>query len=192
VPNLASVYVCLDSLLLSVVRFFGTRSGLKIRDSEKWANEPWRCPRDLPKLAGKLLRKNWTSAGNRASLAPLRERQKHSRGPAPPAPSLVRGFGGGGASRFNPTRDPNHVSQEAIIKQVPPGGLKAGSGACDAPTQTGRDHRVRNGGNQPHSVRGFLAGIVRKKLALSLLSEKPGEERVYRIVAKDVAPKRKG
>jgi hypothetical protein len=32
---------------------------------------------------------------------------------------------------------------------------------------------------------------VRKKLGLTLLSEKPGEERVYRIMAKHVAPKRK-
>jgi Protein of unknown function (DUF3489) len=34
---------------------------------------------------------------------------------------------------------------------------------------------------QQHSVRGFLAGVVRKKLRLNLVSEQTDEGRVYRI-----------
>ena len=39
-------------------------------------------------------------------------------------------------------------------------------------------------GWQQHSVRGFLAGVVRRKLGLTLASEKADGGRVYRIIGK--------
>ena len=42
---------------------------------------------------------------------------------------------------------------------------------------------TRSTGWQPHTVRAFMAAVVRKKLGLRLASEKTDGERVYRIVA---------
>ena len=46
---------------------------------------------------------------------------------------------------------------------------------------------MQSTGWQPHSVRGFLAAIVRKKLGLKLVSEKTDGPRVYRIADRNDA-----
>ena len=40
---------------------------------------------------------------------------------------------------------------------------------------------------QQHSVRGFFAGVVKKKLKLKLVSKKIGDQRVYWIAKSGVA-----
>ena len=142
-----------------------------------------KCPERTGLLLG--TERHWSHCG---------ERQKLSRDPAPPASSLVRGFGGGGAKgRFNPTRDPNHVSQEAAIKQGCRTKLKQAQVLAMLHSKQGATIATitEATGWQPHSVLGFLTAVVRKKLGQTLVSEKTGEERVYRVVASDIPPKRK-
>jgi hypothetical protein len=45
---------------------------------------------------------------------------------------------------------------------------------------------------QQHSVRGFLAGVVRKKLGLNLVSEQTDKGRVYRIKDGKASPAASG
>jgi hypothetical protein len=52
--------------------------------------------------------------------------------------------------------------------------LRAPAGASIAAIMTSTEW-------QQHSVRGFLAGVVRKKLGLNLVSEQTDKGRVYRI-----------
>ena|SRR4029077_19879981 len=43
-------------------------------------------------------------------------------------------------------------------------------------------------GWQQHSVRGFLAGVVRKRLGLNLISERGKSGRIYRIINDKASP----
>jgi hypothetical protein len=50
-----------------------------------------------------------------------------------------------------------------------------------APSGASIDTMVHATGWQPHSVRGFLAGVIRKKLGLNLVSAAAESGRIYQI-----------
>jgi hypothetical protein len=69
-------------------------------------------------------------------------------------------------------RQPRAYSKQARVLAL----LRGPNGASIATV-------MRFTGWKPHTVRGFLAAVVRKKLGLRLESENTDGERVYRIVA---------
>ena len=56
-----------------------------------------------------------------------------------------------------------------------------------SPTGTTIAAIMKATGWQPHSVRGFLAGVVRTRLTLTLTSKKVNGSRIYQITSEDGA-----
>jgi hypothetical protein len=84
--------------------------------------------------------------------------------------SATPGMLGPAAKSSGPTKPPNSESKKARVLSM----LRSPTGATIAAM-------MQATGWQQHSVRGFLAGVVRKSLKLKLTSKKVDGTRVYQI-----------
>ena len=112
----------------------------------------------------------WCGGWRRANLGGSHDQaQIQAKGCDPPNNSKDQQISRAIGARIVQAGNGPHTKQAAIIAM-----LRTPAGATIASLVTATDW-------QQHSVRGFLAGVVRKKLGLNLISEQTDKGRVYRI-----------
>ena len=83
-------------------------------------------------------------------------------------------------------KPPQRPAGEPKSKKADPGSKQSRVIAMlRSPTGVTIAAMMKSTGWQQHSVRGFLAGVVRKRLKLKLGSKKVDDHRIYRILGRD-------
>jgi hypothetical protein len=80
-----------------------------------------------------------------------------------------------------PKSKPKAATRSTVRKTAKPASRKRSAPASSRPAGTTVTAIMAATDWQQHSVRGFLAGVVRKKLGLNLVSDQTDKGRVYRI-----------
>ena len=142
----------------------------------------WRHDAGLGSLALCITQRGLAAIGVEASgpeqgAAPARESAKSAEPPVSEATPLPKAAGGAKKKKIESRTEwrdtASRPSKQARVIEM----LQRRPGATIASI-------MKATGWQQHSVRGFFAGVVRKKLGLNLVSEKTGKDRVYRIADK--------
>lgn len=111
---------------------------------------------------------------NKRTVKPAKQR---SRNAAPVKAKIAKPSLSSKSTESNDRKEPDRKNskQSRVVEML------------HSPTGTTIAAVMKATGWQQHSVRGFFAGVVQKKLRLKLKSEKIDDNRVYRVVDADGA-----